>query len=566
VNPRTCVGLDGRFRVGIHKPKFEVENLRKRDYPAILGRLSNGSPVDNQINFPKDRIHEPCADKIYEIANPFPFRGTTFINSAWADGHAGRPETIHLPLPSPCSLFRTMDQWDPGLKPEDKARLIGLLPRPLCIALAQASTDPEELITLARKACNIIFDMKTSLPVGIGYIEKKDGNMVPDIHDHDVFEVLVNNPYLPDIYKKTLVLKPGVQGKSEIIGEYLSKDENTHVFEYLRRNSYIPWGHFASNMADDAIRYRAKDLTSEDMKGLRHLYYQRVYVRVAGQLGIPLANPGKSLSPEDLEELRKTICQTLESDPKKHLTFNTSLWGWNFGFGFAQSGHRLHASHQMIHQQNALVPGQITDDQGNAYECFSWGDLVLDFIIDYRESTGKNFFKAYLSTILNNERTDGKSPGQKAIIEQNDRIDQASTLGQTNSIEQNPPIFQSSLIVHEDDHVILFAPKAQVSEWELQLMTKKDCSHILEADIDLRSALDQAMLKAIQVLEKLGAQMVTAIELSGRFDRLDSDQHLLYSFIPKLPHAPGTFSEAQLRWISGCYPEDFAHACRRALK
>ena len=95
-------------------------------------------------------------------------------------------------------------------------------------------------------------------------------------------------------------------------------------------------------------------------------------------------------------------------------------------------------------------------------------------------------------------------------------------------------------------------------------MTKKACSNILEADTSLRTSLDHAMLTAIQLLEKLGAKMVTGIELSGRFDRPGLGQHLMYSFIPRLPYAPGTFSEAQLRWISGCYPEDFAHACRRA--
>lgn len=534
MNFRTCVGGDGRFRVGIHQPEFEVENLRKKDYPAILGRLSNGTPVDNQINFPKANVQEPEADRIYEIANAFPFRGTTFINSAWADRHAGRPETIQLPLPSPCSLFQNLDQWGPGMEPEDKIRFLDFLPHSLCIALAQASTDPEELTALAKKICTILFDKESGLPAGIGY-KKKDNSLVPDIHDHEVFEVLVNNPYLPDAYKRALVLKPGVQGKSEIVGEYLSEDGNTHVFEYLRRNSYIPWGHFASNMADDAIRYRAKDLTLEDMTGLRHIYYQRVYIRIAAQLGIPRLHEDQCLSPEDLEDLRKKICQILESYPSKQLPFTSTLWGWNFGFGFAQSGHRLHASHQMIHQQNALVPGKITDNQGDAYECFSCGDLVMNFITNFKKSTGKNFFTAYLEAIQNNERTDGKSIGN------------------------------SSLIVHEDEHVILFAPKAQVSEWELQLMTKMNCSHILEADIRLRQAMDYAMLTAIQALEHLGAQMVTVIELSGRFDRLNSSQHLLYSFIPRLPYAPGTFSEAQLRWVSGCYPEDFAHACRRAV-
>jgi len=40
---------------------------------------------------------------------------------------------------------------------------------------------------------------------------------------------------------------------------------------------------------------------------------------------------------------------------------------------------------------------------------------------------------------------------------------------------------------------------------------------------------------------------------------------LLYAFLPRLPESPGAFSEAQLRWINGHYPEDFAASCRRRL-
>ncbi len=89
--------------------------------------------------------------------------------------------------------------------------------------------------------------------------------------------------------------------------------------------------------------------------------------------------------------------------------------------------------------------------------------------------------------------------------------------------------------------------------------------HVLAADTAVRKALDLAILKAIQTLEKLGAQMVTGIELSARFDTNHLNQHLIYSFIPRLPHAPPTFSEAQLRWITGVYPEDMARACRDIL-
>jgi hypothetical protein len=538
--------------VGIHQPEFEVKNLRENTYPQTLGTLANGVPVENRANFPAGNVQEPCADRIYEIANPFPFRGTTFINSAWADHHAGQPETITLPRPAPCSLFQSLDQWQPNLTPEEKTKFLELLPHPICIALAQASTDPNELMLLAQKACTLLFEKGSSSPWGIGYTQTKEGRIVPDIHDPEVFEVLVNNPFLPDAYKKTMVLKPGVQGNSEIVGEYTTGDKSTHVFEYLRRNSYIPWGHYASNMADDAIRYRAKALTLADMTGLRHLYYQRVYVRMADQLGIDLNNLNpdftpdlkKSLSTDELETIRIVLIQALKSVPQPALAFNRSLWGWNFGFGFAQSGHRLHASHQMIHQQNSMVPEKITDNRGEPYDCFACGDLITRFITDFKRTTGKGFFKAYLSAIQNNERTDGNPAGP------------------------------ASLIVHEDPRVILFVPKAQTSEWELTLMTKTPCSNILEADTALRASLDHAMLVAIQTLETLGAQMVTAVELSGRFDRQglgqdpnqDVEQHLLYSFIPKLPYAPGTFSEAQLRWISGCYPEDFAQACRKTAR
>ncbi len=101
---RTCVGPDGRFRVGRHQPAFDVVNLRETDFIARLGQLPDGTPVWNHANFPGADIHEPAADIIYEIPNPLPFRGTTFINSAWADPRAGHPEkyAYHPLLPVPC--------------------------------------------------------------------------------------------------------------------------------------------------------------------------------------------------------------------------------------------------------------------------------------------------------------------------------------------------------------------------------------------------------------------------------------------------------------------------------
>jgi hypothetical protein len=41
---------------------------------------------------------------------------------------------------------------------------------------------------------------------------------------------------------------------------------------------------------------------------------------------------------------------------------------------------------------------------------------------------------------------------------------------------------------------------------------------------------------------------------------------MVYAFLPRLPESPGAFSEAQLRWINGHYPEDFALACRLRLE
>jgi hypothetical protein len=288
-------------------------------------------------------------------------------------------------------------------------------------------------------------------------------------------------------------------------------------------------------MANDEIRYRAKALNYDDMKGLRHLYYQRIYIRLARDLGLDFPPLRQTLSPEALESLRQEIITSLEQGNNPE--FNASLWGWNFGFGFAQSGHRLHASHQMIHQQNAMIPAKVTESLGGDYHCFSAGDMVSEFIQDYKNHHNTDFFPAYLAAIQNNTRTDKRSKGP------------------------------SSLILYETDQLILFVPKAQVCEYEIQIMTKIPCSNVLEADAPMREDLDKTILTAIQTLETLGAQMVTAIEFSGRFNRgKRPDQHLVYSFIPRLPYAPPTFSEAQNRWITGSYPEDFAQACRMTIK
>jgi len=120
-------------------------------------------------------------------------------------------------------------------------------------------------------------------------------------------------------------------------------------------------------------------------------------------------------------------------------------------------------------------------------------------------------------------------------------------------------------VVYEDKEVLLFVPKAQTSQWELQLMALKSVGNILEADSGTRNALDNALFMAVRALSSMGARMITVIEHSKRFDSQDQDQRLLYSLLPKIPYSPGAFSEAQLRWINRHYPEDFAFACRHNM-
>jgi len=89
--------------------------------------------------------------------------------------------------------------------------------------------------------------------------------------------------------------------------------------------------------------------------------------------------------------------------------------------------------------------------------------------------------------------------------------------------------------------------------------------NIVEADQNLRESIDAAILTAMRILTRMGARMITVIEYSKRLGSGETGQRLLYSFLPKMPQAPGAFSEAQLRWINGHYPEDFARACRMRL-
>jgi len=274
------------------------------------------------------------------------------------------------------------------------------------------------------------------------------------------------------------------------------------------------------------------------MIGMRHLYYQRTYVRLAEMMGLNLDMGQRTRTSRELEDMRRRILAHLaDAAHSKPLPLNGGLWGWNFGFDFSPSGYRLHASHQQIHQQYALIPRHAPAEKSiperdalmPAYAC---GDQIHDFIQAYRESAGVDFFATYIDAIRNNQRTDGRHDGDH------------------------------ELVVYSDARVMLFVPKAQTSQWELQLVTLESVGNILEADEATRRSLDKALLMAVQTLGHMGARMITTIEYSKRFDAGDTGQRLLYSFLPRLPESPGAFSEAQQRWILGHYPEDFATVCR----
>ncbi len=540
-NLRTCVAPDGRFVFGVHRPRYTVKNFRRDSATGSLGPFEDGQPNRNDANFPKGDVTEPNGGWIYEISNAFPFRGTTYILKSWADSRALEADEFILaekPTLSFSELIGNL-RHPPGSGTEQTAKLFRQLPNALKMTLAVNSTDPADLIHLAEISCRLVRNDADGHPVGLAHIRQAGGSGKAVIYDHLLFEAVANNPHLPDPYKTAMVLKPGIQGDSEIVGEW--KDNTSHIFEYLRRNSYIPWGQFAANMADDAVRYRIGDLTPGDMRGMRHLYYQRTFARLAEALEIEVPASKRPLTPTELESLRLKIVDGLQSDAERaRLPFTATLWGWNFGFDFSPSGYRLHASHQQIHSQYALVPNIISsngalDTKEESFSAYCCGDLVAEFVQRYRKETGSSFFEALI-----------------AALRANRRLDQSKGNGH-------------SLVLYEDDRVMLFVPKAQTSQWELQLMTLQPVGNILETDTLTRRSLDRVMLAAMQTLETMGARMITVIEYAKRFDSEDSDQRLLYAFLPRLPQSPGAFSEAQLRWISGHYPEDFASACRAHL-
>ena len=535
---RSCVTPQKQFMYGIHKPRYTVENLRSQTTIEDLGHLDSGTLYSNRANFPETNIHVREADWIFEIPNPFSFRGATFIDKEWADNSARNPQRISLPKKKQLSFSELLREE------QIPATLFEKLPVPLLLTLATTSTDPDDLVRLAEFCCCVEKDA-TGIPSGLLYKKDHQGRIRTVINNHALFEAVANNPALPDSYKKVMVLRPGAQGGSEIVGEY-DDGKRSHIFEYLRRNSYIAGGHYAANMADDSIRYSMDHLSETDMTGLRHLYYQRSFVRLAEQLGLQFDSKQKTFSEESLEGLRQDILKKLADGVTPE--FTATLWGWNFGFDYAPTHYRLHASHQQIHQQYALLPQEVQRFSGDPLQetgsmnAFGCGDMVAEVMRAYHAEHGSDFFLDYQSCIRNNVRMDGRND------------------------------LESSLILWEDSHVMLFVPKAQTSQWELQLMALRNereeiIGNVLEADSGSRASLNKGIFLAQKALAALGANMVTSIEYPKRIGKSgESGQHLLYSFLPRLPESPGAFSEAQLRYINGHYPEDFAAVTRQQLK
>ncbi len=522
---RTCVHPDGRFIFGIHRPDYHVINTRINTRIMGLGVTDQGEKVKNQVNFPQGDLEITGAQPIYEIPNAFPFWGTTYILGDVAMKRAESKEVLSL-SPSGKTSF---SEWEDlrGLSPGD-------IPRPVALAIAQTCKSSELLEMLLPLAAVFQRDDSGQI-IGLRYERASNGALRPKILDHDLYETLGNNPALPDHLKQVMLLRPGVQGTSPIVGEYVKKDK-CHIWEYLRANSYIPWGHFAANMAEDSIRYSVDELDLDDITGLRHLYYQRIYVSLCHELGIGLSEAGL-LSQDELEELRCRLNEKIAGSAPGELRFSATLWGWNYGYDFSPSGFRLHASHQQIHQQFALIPEAVQDaaSGGSPMPSYAVGDLVSSFVEDFDGFYKRPFFKTYIKALLENMRTDGRKD------------------------------LEATLFVYRDENVMLFVPKAQRFHGELNIITLKGVGNILEADTSMRQSLDKAIFVGVKVLSAMGARMITSFELSKRFHS-PLDQRLMYCLIPKHPQSPGAFSEQQSRWITAHFSEDYARALRGKLE
>lgn len=88
------------------------------------------------------------------------------------------------------------------------------LPEAVLLTLAATSTDPEDLVALAGMSCEFLRD-EAGVPIGLRYAEDANGLARAMILRHELFEVVVNNSHLPEVYRKVMVLRPGVQGAAK---------------------------------------------------------------------------------------------------------------------------------------------------------------------------------------------------------------------------------------------------------------------------------------------------------------------------------------------------------------
>ena len=96
---RTCVDPSGKFVYIKHEPAYRAANLRMAEAITPLGLYEADRQHDNRDNFPADDVQVSSAEEVFEIANALPFRGTTYINKAWADRRASDVSLISLPQP-----------------------------------------------------------------------------------------------------------------------------------------------------------------------------------------------------------------------------------------------------------------------------------------------------------------------------------------------------------------------------------------------------------------------------------------------------------------------------------
>ena len=171
---QTCVTPQGNFQYGIHKPAYTVTNLRPNADIKVLGLTEKNEPVSNGRNYPEGDVQVHGADWIFEIPNPFPFKGRTYIDKEWADASAENPPRISLPQPEQVSLCETLQHNNID------STLLERLPAPLLLALATCSTDPRDLTRLAELSCDIVKD--GDVPTGLRYRQDASGRSFTTTH------------------------------------------------------------------------------------------------------------------------------------------------------------------------------------------------------------------------------------------------------------------------------------------------------------------------------------------------------------------------------------------------